>query len=231
MKMARKQHSCIVCNKTTLYAIGGTDDQYGTTAVERILFDNITNRNWFDSAPVYTLLSSRAVLYDDTILVIGGFYYGAETYTYIQSINCLDTAGTVTSFSPSQSLHDKIYATAVVYITFSHTIFAFGGYNGSNVPDDSVASWQYIELPTNFPTNAPTITPTVSSLSPTTTNPTEVTLSPTTLPTNNPTLNPTINPSNAPTNPTPKPVTLIDRDPTQSPGNRAVLLSTTLIST
>eukprot|EP01084_Bolivina_argentea_P297410 512374_1 len=199
MLKPREQHTCMVDPKRfTLYAILGTKN-FGTE-VEKISFNNSLSNHWVSNPPYNMqdgVQSATAVYYQaqDMILVIGGIDSYNTVKNTIQTIDC--TNG-VTSYLPVPGwpagyytyISENIYATAIVYDY--HRIFLFGGYNIST-DTNGVATWQYIQLPTDAPTYAPSLSPTLPTISPTTGYPT--------IQTNNPTFYPTIIPTISTNNP------------------------------
>eukprot|EP01083_Nonionella_stella_P030182 82817_1 len=160
MNTARTTAACIVANDY-LWAFGGrydtVDYKAGQLASnERVELNNITQNTWVYVDSLTTALTGlRAVVYKDTIYVIGG---NAFVYTN-DIVHLMDTqtgALTGTDHLPFQtSFSSPIVAHNVLYV--------FGGQNLFQLN-----KWAYFNFPspTTNPSTAPTRIPSVSSSSP-----------------------------------------------------------------
>eukprot|EP01084_Bolivina_argentea_P037706 69718_1 len=216
MNAQRQYLSCIVHTQDRmLYAIGGSDIKNN----ERINIDVIQSDRWklFGELTIKTYYS-RAVQYDNNIIIVGGQdgVYSGNILAISQTIDIIDTIVT------TQKLVYSIRDTAA--IVRNGILFAFGGSSGDQ--GAYVNKWQAIDL--NIPTESPTQRPTRDTISPTnnpsitpTKTPTNMpsiipSRNPTITPTSEPTLSPSFNPSNTPTNgPTKEP----SISPTDNPSN------------
>eukprot|EP01083_Nonionella_stella_P182026 653766_1 len=160
MNDVRTQAACIVANDY-LWAFGGrydpVDFRTGQLASnERVELNNITQNTWVYVDSLTTALTGlRAVVYKDTIYVIGG---NAFVYTN-DIVHLMDTqtgALTGTDHLPFQtSFSSPIVAHNVLYVFGGQNLFQLNKWTYFNFPS-----------PTTNPSTAPTRIPSVSSSSP-----------------------------------------------------------------
>eukprot|EP01084_Bolivina_argentea_P271961 462899_1 len=207
----RSGHSCIVHQKI-LYVIGGigniNSNVWTRTYLSSIEVLNIAQLqyvatqtwNFIDSLRK-PLSGHRSVVYDNNIIIIGGYN---DINGYNNEINVINTiTHTVSSVGYLQ------YAVSEMSVVVIYPyIYAFAG---SDRVDGSatINMFQYTIVPTYVPTNTPSNSP---SNSPTN--------SPTNAPSNSPSNSPTNSPTNAPSNsPSNSPINSPTNAPSNSPSN------------
>eukprot|EP01084_Bolivina_argentea_P273104 465140_1 len=124
MPTAREEHSCVVDTiRNHLYAIAGANgDTMALTSVDRIYIDTIYTGNWNSWANLrYGVIYSRAIYYDDSIIVVGGASTSFIETTAVQIVDCINSQ----KISNSVSLTYGIYGTAAIIA--NNKIYAFGG--------------------------------------------------------------------------------------------------------
>eukprot|EP01084_Bolivina_argentea_P109044 194910_1 len=144
MILARSHHSCIIDPvHNTLYAIGGLNDAVGALgSVEIISIDNIQHQSWnWGSTLKYSTMSSRTVIYQNMILVIGGVYYDLNLYQMLSEIQVIDCSTGIVSI---MGYLDHAVATTSVVIV-NDIVYAFGG-SSTVVPPTGVNTWQYLKI-------------------------------------------------------------------------------------
>eukprot|EP01083_Nonionella_stella_P318527 1164815_1 len=196
MNDVRTQAACIVANDY-LWAFGGrydpVDFRTGQLASnERVELNNITQNTWVYVDSLTTALTGlRAVVYKDTIYVIGG---NAFVYTN-DIVHLMDTqtgALTGTDHLPFlTAVSSPIVVRDVLYVFGGQDLFVFD-------------KWTYFNFssPTTNPSTAPTGIPSVSPSSPSVVPsvfPSIPSIAPSKLPTSGPSKSPTSGPSNVPT--------------------------------
>eukprot|EP01083_Nonionella_stella_P318526 1164812_1 len=217
MNDVRTQAACIVANDY-LWAFGGrydpVDFRTGQLASnERVELNNITQNTWVYVDSLTTALTGlRAVVYKDTIYVIGG---NAFVYTN-DIVHLMDTqtgALTGTDHLPFlTAVSSPIVVRDVLYVFGGHDLFVFD-------------KWTYFNFssPTTNPSTAPTGIPSVSPSSPSVVPsvfPSIPSIAPSKLPTSGPSKSPTSGPSDIPTSgPSKSPTSGPSNVPTSGPSN------------
>eukprot|EP01083_Nonionella_stella_P030180 82814_1 len=217
MNTARTTAACIVANDY-LWAFGGrydtVDYKAGQLASnERVELNNITQNTWVYVDSLTTALTGlRAVVYKDTIYVIGG---NAFVYTN-DIVHLMDTqtgALTGTDHLPFlTAVSSPIVVRDVLYVFGGQDLFVFD-------------KWTYFNFssPTTNPSTAPTGIPSVSPSSPSVVPsvfPSIPSIAPSKLPTSGPSKSPTSGPSDIPTSgPSKSPTSGPSNVPTSGPSN------------
>eukprot|EP01084_Bolivina_argentea_P109046 194914_1 len=143
----RSHHTCIVdplYNK--LYVIGGDLGRFVRISafVEVISIDNILNQAWKVSEHlIYPTMSTRAVIYHNTILIIGGLYTDPDTLKLDISSEIQVIDRKTGSVSIGGHLNYGVATTSIVIV--NDIIYAFGGSNITH-PPAGVNTWQYLKV-------------------------------------------------------------------------------------
>eukprot|EP01084_Bolivina_argentea_P136615 240596_1 len=190
--------SCVVHpTDRMLYALGGS---VGVTVNERIKIDAIETESWniFSDLSIFRWYS-RAVIYNDYILVIGGQTGDSPTSqgAVLDIVSLIDI--NKDDIAPTEKM--QYIGKDLSVIVFNDILYSFGGNDGSVL----INKYQYKQMITTAPTLRPTrdtqsptlfpsISPTINTITPSI-NPTIPSISPST----NPSLIPTFQPSLAPT--------------------------------
>eukprot|EP01083_Nonionella_stella_P070184 187648_1 len=163
LQSARYWVSCVastISNK--MYVVGGTDGQGNyqdyLKTIEFISITQIDQNQWqyTNSDLTEPLVSTRAVVYDTHIYVMGG---QNSSGVYVTNVNIIDTITNTVSILTDQLSYE---ASSMAPIVVGHTLFAFGGWNGRYLN-----KWQYYPLPTTSQpsTSSPTKSPSLALLS------------------------------------------------------------------
>eukprot|EP01084_Bolivina_argentea_P258548 435920_1 len=173
----RGSHSCIADATTNiLYAIGGqnigpsTKDESLRT-IEYINVSNIGQQSWKYNTDNLTYehgaAGTRAVLWNDNILIIGGYYrthWGyTNAYHALDTVQVINTINGIVSLLPDR-LSYTVYSTSAIVV--NNVLYVFGGHRGGS---GAVNTWMKYSLlsRTIEPTTAPTMAITQETQSPT----------------------------------------------------------------
>eukprot|EP01083_Nonionella_stella_P304087 1055152_1 len=168
LQSARYWVSCVastISNK--MYVVGGTDGQGNyqdyLKTIEFISITQIDQNQWqyTNSDLTEPLVSTRAVVYDTHIYVMGG---QNSSGVYVTNVNIIDTITNTVSILTDQLSYE---ASSMAPIVVGHTLYAFGGWNGK-----TLNKWQYYQLPTSRPTTTAPSTPLPTTSQPSTSLPT-----------------------------------------------------------
>eukprot|EP01084_Bolivina_argentea_P292548 502967_1 len=201
LRTKRRAMSCIVHEYTSqLFVMGGEGTSGKLATIEKLNIVDIPTLNQWEYNN-NNLLSgcsgSRAVVFDDYIWVVGGFYSSNGQLTSVQKINVI--TGDVSS---DQNLIWSVGFASVVMV--DRVIYVFNGHDGDIYDGHGhryhgwKRSYQYYQLPTVAPTSTPTPSPSHPTMKPTlspTCSPTNISESPSNTPSNIPTFSPSFTPT------------------------------------
>eukprot|EP01083_Nonionella_stella_P070185 187649_1 len=164
LRTARYYTSCLVSLiRNKMYVIGGTGGAGNyQDYLKTIEFLSPTQNQWQRADDLTEpLVSTRAVMYDTHVYIIGG---QNSNSAYVTNVHIIDTATNTVSILADELSYG---ATSMAPIVVGHTLYAFGGWNGK-----TLNKWQYYQLPTSRPTTTAPSTPLPTTSQPSTSLPT-----------------------------------------------------------
>eukprot|EP01084_Bolivina_argentea_P077264 140100_1 len=143
MNETRTQFSCILSETyNRIYSIGGTNSD----TIEYISStDVLTSWQYTKDKLHYKLDGLESVIYNDTIYVLGGSYYG----NHKKSVHMIDIASNKVSVMQHELIYWNQYGSPIVA---NDILFLFGGHRGgmTQLPSD-VYCWQYYDFLERMP--------------------------------------------------------------------------------